>query len=399
MVTGARAASGGTVDCPAGEVGSDASADANTGTGTSTATQPAGSSYEPPIVSVGLPVYNGERYLERAARSILDQDFERVELIIVDNASGDATGAIAERLAAADPRVRYYRNPENIGAARNFNRAFELAQGSYFKWAAYDDWLEPHFISACVEVLEQEPDTVLVFPRTNVYNESGELLRRYRHPAGVMSGRAAERFFHSLWNWKVATAVFGLVRVEDLAKTRLIQAYLGSDRILFSELVLLGGVRELDEHLFNSTETTSVRKGRSITWWTAEPEARPTFDRWHLLGDFIGLVARTPRFNLVQRVVMTGAVLAFFCRRWPRRALYAEVRNGLRYVGRSVTGKVRGARARGTRVATGVVVADAGVAGAGSQVRTVAAGVAGAATDAEAAAAGEPQGTPEVAKR
>lgn len=290
---------------------------------------------EEPIVSVGLPVYNGERYLERAARSILDQEFTSLELIIVDNASDDGTRLIAERLAASDSRVRYYRNPTNIGAARNFCRAFELAGGRYFKWAAYDDWLEPTFLSSCVNVLDQEPGTVLVFPGTNVYDESGRFLRQYRHPSGLTSSAVSQRFFHSLWNWKYATAVFGLIRTEALAKTSLIQPYMGSDRILFSELVLLGEVRELPEHLFNSTETVSVRRGRGNAWWTAEVEGRPTFDRWHLLGEYLRLVVRTPSFGVITRLQMLGAVLGFFCRRWPRRALAGEMREGVRYAWQS----------------------------------------------------------------
>lgn len=296
---------------------------------------------ETPQVSVGLPVYNGERYLERAARSILVQEFTGLELIIVDNASDDGTRLIAERLAASDSRVRYYRNPTNIGAARNFCRAFELARGRYFKWASYDDWLEPTFLSACVDVLDQEPGTVLVFPGTNIYDESGRLLRQYRHPSGLTSGKVSQRFFHSLWNWKYATAVFGLMRTEALAKTSLIQPYMGSDRILFSELVLLGKVRELPEHLFNSTETVSVRRGRSNAWWTAETGSRPTFDRWHLLGDYLRLVALTPSFGFIVRLQMLGAVLGFFCRRWPRRALASELREGVRYAWQSGSRPIR----------------------------------------------------------
>src|SRR5690606_9818491 len=131
-----------------------------------------------------------------AIRSILDQDFTDLELIVVDNASTDATGEIARRYAAADPRVRYHRNPENVGAARNFALALELARGRYFKWAAYDDWLEPSFLRRCVEVLEREPDVTLVFPSTNVWDESGNLVRRYRHPSDIMSRRPERRFFH-----------------------------------------------------------------------------------------------------------------------------------------------------------------------------------------------------------
>lgn len=319
--------------------------------------QPVDRPSDRPMVSVGLPVHNGERYLERAARSILDQDFGDLELIIVDNASDDATPAIAERLAASDTRVRYHRNAENIGAARNFCRVFELARGRYFKWAAYDDWLEPTCLTKCVDVLDREPGTVLVFPSTNVYDESGHLLKQYRHPDGLTSERASERFFHSLWNWKYATAIFGLMPTEALAKTSMLQPYKGSDRILFSEIVLLGDVRELDEHLFNSTETVSVRRGRGNAWWTAESDAKPTFDRWHLLGDYIRLVARTPRFTPLERIGMTGAVFGFFCRRWPRRALYDELRAGASHARRRVSravaavcaGRQRGRQGDGSR--------------------------------------------------
>jgi glycosyltransferase involved in cell wall biosynthesis len=285
----------------------------------------------PALVSIGLPVYNGDSYLERAARSVLEQDYEQVELIIVDNASDDATPAIAERLAAADERVRYYRNPENVGAARNFCRAFELAQGPYFKWAAYDDWLEPNYVSACVDVLQRQPGTVLVFPGTNIYDETGQLLKRYRYPAGIMSDQVSRRFFHAVWNFKYTTAVFGLARTEALAQTSLIQPYSSSDRLMLAELVLLGDVREIDGYLFNLTETVTARRGRNTAWWTAEPQSHPTYDRWRLLGNYIRLVARRRNLSLRDRLQMTGTVLGFFARRWPRRALYRELRAGARH--------------------------------------------------------------------
>ncbi len=315
--------------------------------------EPVDPSVNPPVVSIGLPVHNGERYLERAVQSILDQDFADFELIIVDNASDDATGAISERLAASDPRVRYHRNPQNIGAARNFCLAFELARGRYFRWAAYDDWLEPSYLSRCVDVLEREPDTVLVFPSTNVFDEAGNLLKQYRYPIGLTSDRVTQRFFHSLWNWKYASSIFGLVRAEALAKTRLLAPYKGSDRVLFSELVLMGNVRELSDHLFNSTETVTVRRGRGNAWWSAQAQTRPTFDRWRLLGNYVALVARTPHFTVVQRLSMTAAVFGFFCRQWPRQALLYELGAGARYGWRRVSRPLESAVARDRRGVVG----------------------------------------------
>src|SRR5215471_14033382 len=97
-------------------------------------------------VSLGLPVYNGQRYLAGAIQAILDQTFSDFELIICDNASTDETESICRDLAARDPRVRYHRNPANIGAAPNFNKTFELSTGEYFKWLAHDDLHEPTYL-------------------------------------------------------------------------------------------------------------------------------------------------------------------------------------------------------------------------------------------------------------
>ena len=98
-----------------------------------------------PRVSLGFPVYNGERYLAAALDSLLGQTFRDLEVVICDNASTDRTAELCAAYAARDARVRYHRNPTNLGAAPNFNRTFELSRGEYFKWAAHDDVCAPTF--------------------------------------------------------------------------------------------------------------------------------------------------------------------------------------------------------------------------------------------------------------
>jgi glycosyltransferase involved in cell wall biosynthesis len=93
-----------------------------------------------PLVSVGLPVYNGERYLSRALDSILEQSLSDFELIISDNASSDTTEAICRDYARRDPRIRYVRQRENLGAPRNWNFVVHEARGRYFKWASASDY-------------------------------------------------------------------------------------------------------------------------------------------------------------------------------------------------------------------------------------------------------------------
>src|SRR3989337_590294 len=123
-----------------------------------------------PTVSIGLPVFNGEKYLRQALDSILAQTYQDFELIISDNASTDKTQQICREYVKKDSRIRYYRNKRNLGATRNHNRVFELSCGEYFKWASHDDLLAPEFLSRCVSVLDQDHSIVLCHSKTGRIN-------------------------------------------------------------------------------------------------------------------------------------------------------------------------------------------------------------------------------------
>ena len=131
-----------------------------------------------PRVSIGLPVYNGERYLQQAIDSLLAQTFSDFELILLDNASTDGTRAICEAAAARDPRVRYLREPVNTGGIRNHNRTVELSRGEYFKWAAHDDIYAETFVEMCVAHLDSSPATVIAFTQSEFIDEHGRRMHR-----------------------------------------------------------------------------------------------------------------------------------------------------------------------------------------------------------------------------
>ncbi|MBA2302315.1 MAG: glycosyltransferase family 2 protein, partial [Acidobacteria bacterium] len=97
----------------------------------------------PSLVSVGVPVYNGASLLPRALDALLAQDWPDLDIVVSDNASTDASAAIAESYAARDPRVRLLRSPVNAGFEVNFARVLESSTGEYFMWAACDDWWDP----------------------------------------------------------------------------------------------------------------------------------------------------------------------------------------------------------------------------------------------------------------
>ena len=106
-----------------------------------------------PQVSIGMPVYNGEKFIREALDSLLAQTFTDFELIISDNASMDGTEAICREYAERDQRIRYVRQAENRGPAANFRFVLDEAVGEYFMWAAADDVWTSRFIENCSQML------------------------------------------------------------------------------------------------------------------------------------------------------------------------------------------------------------------------------------------------------
>jgi len=113
-----------------------------------------------PKISIGLPVYNGERYLENAINRMLEQDYQDFELIISDNASTDKTQEICLEFCQKDSRIRYFRNEKNIGLSRNHNRTFEMARGEYFKWISHDDDYPKSMLKRFIETFQEQPKSV-----------------------------------------------------------------------------------------------------------------------------------------------------------------------------------------------------------------------------------------------
>ena len=207
-----------------------------------------------PCVSIGLPVYNGEAYLDATFASILAQDFGDFEVIVCDNASTDATPAIAAAWAARDRRVRVYRNETNIGLEGNFDRSLELARGRYFRWAASDDLIATDYLSSCLARLEAAPDAVLCQSWLHVIDGSDRVIGAY--DGGLTGAESSDpaRRFAAVLSRHLCTHIFGLMRTAALRATRPFAPYYGSDRARLAELVLLGHFVHVPKPLFMSRE-------------------------------------------------------------------------------------------------------------------------------------------------
>ncbi|MBN1464484.1 glycosyltransferase family 2 protein [candidate division KSB1 bacterium] len=203
-----------------------------------------------PLVSIGMPVYNAERYVRQSIESLQNQTYDHFELIISDNASTDATIDICQELARHDERIALVRCDKNLGAAKNYNKVFHLAQGVHFKWAASDDLCAADYLARCVAVLEDDASVILAYPKTILIDEFGNKLRDYDDGLHLKSKSASGRFLQLVYSVGECNAVFGLIRSDVLKKTRLIGNYIGSDVCLLAELSLLGRFYEIPDYLF-----------------------------------------------------------------------------------------------------------------------------------------------------
>jgi glycosyltransferase involved in cell wall biosynthesis len=203
-----------------------------------------------PKVSVGMPVYNGEKYLTHALTGILRQDYEDFELIITDNASTDETQQICLDFAQKDRRIRYVRNEANVGLAANHNRAFSLARGEFFKWAAHDDEFPRKMLGRFVQVFEESPPSVgLVYAHCEYIDEQGRIQGIDSDGVDNNDPRPHRRLAHFLWHAHMYNCPYGLIRSDFLRKTRLMGLYPMSDHVLFAELAMLGVFVEIPEPL------------------------------------------------------------------------------------------------------------------------------------------------------
>jgi glycosyltransferase involved in cell wall biosynthesis len=240
-----------------------------------------------PKLSIGMPAYNGERTIRSSIDAILAQSFDDFELIISDNASTDGTWAIVEEYMRMDARVVGIRQPQNLGANANYTRVLLEARGGYFKWASSNDWCAPSFLALCVAYLDDHPDTVLVAPRTRLFQGALDEFTEYADDISCVQEDPVERFVHVGSRLGLNNAMNGVLRTEAVRRTRLIEHYRGADVVLIGHLALLGKIALLDEPLFyrrmDPTSATHMMSGEGIRRHHYPVKtARSLFPEWRL---------------------------------------------------------------------------------------------------------------------
>jgi glycosyltransferase involved in cell wall biosynthesis len=253
-----------------------------------------------PRVSLGMPVYNGEAFLEEALQSLLKQTYGDFELLISDNASTDRTQAICQDYASADRRIRYHRNPVNVGFCRNQNSVITAARGEYFLLTHHDDIRAPEYLMRTLAVLEADPTVVVCYTGTRDIDEHGVELPRRSVPLRVDSPDPRVRFRDVIRLDHICEPGFGLTRRDVLAKTCLHGDYADSDRVLLGELALYGRFHLLPEFLFfrrahaqQSTAIAPDRQSRTV-WFNPAHANRLVFPHFRELREYLAVIGRAP---------------------------------------------------------------------------------------------------------
>ncbi len=247
-------------------------------------------------LSVGLPVWNGERFLEGALHSILEQSFGDFELIISDNASTDRTAEICHSFD--DSRIVYHHQPENRGAAWNFNRVFELANGEFFKWTAHDDLLAPNYFERCIDALHADPEAVLSYTGVQSIDEEGQQLGSFGATTDVTVDSPHIRFREMILKQHPCHHVFGVFRSSALRRSPLIGPYMASDRVLLAQLALMGRFQYVPEILFfwrrhSKQSIRFIKTPRSYThWFDPNSQAKLIFPNWRLVKEYASVVEK-----------------------------------------------------------------------------------------------------------
>jgi len=273
-----------------------------------------------PRVSIGMPVRNGQKYIREAIESILAQTFTDWELIVCDNASTDSTEQIVREFAARDPRVRYHRNPADIGPANNHNVGFEMSRGEYFRWHAHDDMIAPDYLALTVKALDEDPTIVCAYPQTKIVDDKGSFIENYDFHLHTDAAKPSTRFAQLVLvkhRHHRAVEIFGLMRSSALRKTPLEGSYARGDSVLICRMALLGRYVELEPRLFlsRSHPSQSMQQlpsrlkdahGRVLfsrylgtgplpppEWWDSKLKGRVTFPEWRLMREYWNSVWRT----------------------------------------------------------------------------------------------------------
>lgn len=229
-------------------------------------------------LSIGFPVYNGEKYLKNRLDSILSQTFKNFELIISDNASDDDTQRICMEFVNKDQRIRYHRQTENIGMINNFKFVLKISRGKYFVWASVDDVWESEFLKSNIDFLESHNEFIASISNVSRFGKDVEKFNEKDSDSLIYKiYNKFRRKFRSFGVWTVkgsfekkvriylrsssAQAFYSIFRRKVLQKSIVEQHISGWDMAVILNSLKYGDLNVLNDTLIHFSWDGFSRKG------------------------------------------------------------------------------------------------------------------------------------------
>jgi glycosyltransferase involved in cell wall biosynthesis len=225
-----------------------------------------------PKISIGIPVYNGEKFIRKCIESVLQQTHRNFELIISDNASTDSTPKICEEYLHKDDRITFVRQNKNMGPNWNFNFLLGKAAEEYFAWIAADMFLLPEFLEKNIAVLESQDKVVGCISKIKIdytyvdeFKTEKEILKKiglaYR-PRDTLpiTGNYMERIRKYLkhFPWEMFYSVY---RTEALRKSFVHDFFIGHDAGFVLNVLKHGEIQVVNQFLLESFPSGTSSEG------------------------------------------------------------------------------------------------------------------------------------------
>ena len=218
-----------------------------------------------PKLSIGLPVYNGEEFLEKKLESILSQTFSDYELIISDNNSTDSTNKICEQFLKKDKRIKYFRQKQNMGANWNFNFVLSEAIAPFFLWVGVNDKISNKFLEKNMNILENDQKIVgsisKIKPLKIFGNKSKEtkidsffqkIIKKSRSIKTIDSlpifGTYEEKIRFYLKN-STCQLIYGIFRIDKLKESIVQNSFIGNDWATMIKILKFGNFHIVEEDI------------------------------------------------------------------------------------------------------------------------------------------------------
>jgi hypothetical protein len=281
-----------------------------------------------PLVSVGMPAYNGGPFVRDALESLLGQEDVDLELIVSDDGSTDGTAEVCAELAGRDPRLRLVQGPHR-GERANFNAVLWLARGRYFMWAADHDRWDRRYVATCLAALEHDRAAVLAYGRTTLIDADGATVGEVDDALGITGRRAIDRYRALIWRLEAGNPIYGVMRTELLKATGGYGDHPAPDHLVLAKMALRGTFAQVPAATYfrrqnrppetaeesRRRQPTDLDPGRAATWL-----ARPAGEYFRPLRDaHIAAVLRAP-IPVGHRILGVTTTVACFRERFGVRS-------------------------------------------------------------------------------